>query len=280
MIRLAIRCKAENAELALAQLIDLAPGGIEEIRDGDIVEYAVYGPPGEVPTLPDLQVAVGDDLVEVRTTEVADDWQERWRDFHHAMDITAASGSGDRSIFLRPSWEDTPVPENALEVVLDPGQAFGTGSHPTTRLCVAHLLDIEPGGGFLDLGCGSGVLAIAAAKLGWGPVSAYDFDQLAVDATLVNADDNDVDLTAEKSDVRSVADGLPPLAPTVFVNILRPVLIEIADQLPEEHGITALVLSGLLDEEADEVAAAFAPHGLREVARNSEGGWTGLRLSA
>jgi ribosomal protein L11 methyltransferase len=280
MIRLAIRCKAENAELALAQLIDLAPGGIEEIRDGDIVEYAVYGPPGEVPTLPDLQVAVGDDLVEVRTTEVADDWQERWRDFHHAMDITAASGSGDRSIFLRPSWEDTPVPENALEVVLDPGQAFGTGSHPTTRLCVAHLLDIEPGGGFLDLGCGSGVLAIAAAKLGWGPVSAYDFDQLAVDATLVNADDNDVELTAEKSDVRSVADGLPPLAPTVFVNILRPVLIEIADQLPEEHGITALVLSGLLDEEADEVAAAFAPHGLREVARNSEGGWTGLRLSA
>jgi ribosomal protein L11 methyltransferase len=280
MIRLAIRCKAENAELALAQLIDLAPGGIEEIREGDIVEYAVYGPPGEVPTLPDLQVAVGDDLVEVRTTEVADDWQERWRDFHHAMDITAASGSGDRSIFLRPSWEDTPVPENALEVVLDPGQAFGTGSHPTTRLCVAHLLDIEPGGGFLDLGCGSGVLAIAAAKLGWGPVSAYDFDQLAVDATLVNADDNDVELTAEKSDVRSVADGLPPLAPTVFVNILRPVLIEIADQLPEEHGITALVLSGLLDEEADEVAAAFAPHGLREVARNSEGGWTGLRLSA
>ena len=82
MIRLAIRCKAENAELALAQLIELAPTGIEEIRDGDIVEYAVYGPPGEVPTLPDLQVAVGDDLVEVRTTEVADDWQERWKDFH------------------------------------------------------------------------------------------------------------------------------------------------------------------------------------------------------
>ncbi|MGH2958546.1 MAG: hypothetical protein ACRDKE_03005, partial [Solirubrobacterales bacterium] len=110
MIRLAIRCRAENAELALAQLIELAPTGIEEIRDGDIVEYAVYGPPGEVPTLPDLQVAVGDDLVEVRTTEVADDWQERWKDFHGSMLITPSAGATEPTIFLRPSWaEDEPA---------------------------------------------------------------------------------------------------------------------------------------------------------------------------
>ena len=99
MIRLAIRCKAENAELALAQLIELAPTGIEEIRDGDIVEYAVYGPPGEVPTLPDLQVAVGDDLVEVRTTEVADDWQERWKDFHHSMSSRPHRANRDARFF-------------------------------------------------------------------------------------------------------------------------------------------------------------------------------------
>lgn len=280
MIRLAIRCRAENAELALAQLIELAPTGIEEVRDGDIVEYAVYGPPGEIPELPDLQAAVGDDLVEVTSTEVADDWQERWRDFHHAMKISPASGTGERSFFLRPSWEEVAVPDGAVEVVLDPGQAFGTGSHPTTRLCVAHLLDLEPGGEFVDLGCGSGVLAIAAAKLGWGPVRAYDFDQLAVDATEVNARDNDVSLTVERGDVRREADGVPPLAPTIFINILKPVLLDVAAQLPPDHGVRDLVLAGLLDEEADDVVAGFAAHGFTEVARNSEGGWTGLRLSA
>ncbi len=280
MIRLAIRCRAENAELALAQLIELAPTGIEEVRDGDIVEYAVYGPPGEIPELPDLQAAVGDDLVEVTTTEVADDWQERWRDFHHAMKISPASGAGERSFFLRPSWEDVAVPDGAVEVVLDPGQAFGTGSHPTTRLCVAHLLDLEPGGEFVDLGCGSGVLAIAAAKLGWGPVRAYDFDQLAVDATEVNARDNGVSLSVERVDVRREVGGVPPLAPTIFINILKPVLLDVAAQLPSDHGVRDLVLAGLLDEEADDVVAGFAARGFTEVARNSEGGWTGLRLRA
>lgn len=278
MIRLAIRCSAEHADIALAQLIELAPTGIEEIRDGDIVEYAVYGPPGEVPTLPDLQVAVGDALVEVRTTEVADDWQERWRDFHHALLIEPASGSGEGKVFLRPSWEEAPLPDGATEVVLDPGQAFGTGSHPTTRLCIAHLLDLQPGGEFVDIGAGSGVLAIAAAKLGWGPVRAYDFDPLAVDATAENAAFNEVEIRSEKLDVRAEADGLPPLAPTVFANIMRPQLLDMATQFPSGHGVEALVLSGLLDEEADEIAAAYAAHGLRETARISEGGWTGLLL--
>ncbi|MGH2905606.1 MAG: 50S ribosomal protein L11 methyltransferase [Solirubrobacterales bacterium] len=277
MIRLAVRCRAENAELALAQLIELAPTGIEEIRDGDIVEYAIYGPPGEVPTLPDLQVAVGDDLVEVTTTEVADDWQDRWRDFHHAMLITPATGAAAPTVFLRPSWEDVAVPEGATEVVLDPGQAFGTGSHPTTRLCIQHLLDIEAGGDFVDLGCGSGVLAIAAAKLGWQPVRGYDFDQLAVDATATNAHDNGVAMLSERADLR---DGLPTLAPTVFANLMRPLLLDVAAQMPDDHGIRELVLSGLLDEEAGEISAAFAAHGLTENGRVSEGGWTGLRLSA
>ncbi|MFT4049113.1 MAG: 50S ribosomal protein L11 methyltransferase [Solirubrobacterales bacterium] len=280
MIRLAIRCRAEHADLALAQLIELAPTGIEEVRDGDIVEYAVYGPPGEIPSLPDLQVAVGDDLVEVTTSEVADDWQERWRDFHHALKVSPASGVGERTFFLRPSWESVDAPEGSVEVVLDPGQAFGTGSHPTTRLCVAHLLDLEPGGEFVDIGCGSGVLAIAAGKLGWGPLRGYDFDPLAVTATIENAEANGVAIEVSELDVREEAGGLPPLAPTVFANIMRPQLLDVARQLPDDHGIREIVLSGLLDEEADEIAAAYAARGLDEVGRISEGGWTALRLSA
>jgi ribosomal protein L11 methyltransferase len=280
MIRLAIRCQAEHAELALARLIELAPTGIEEIRDGDVVEYAVYGPPGEIPTLPDLQVAVGDALVEVRTSEVADDWAERWRDFHHALVVESASGDARRSVFLRPSWEAVQAPDGAVEVVLDPGQAFGTGSHPTTRLCVAHLLDLAPGGGFVDVGCGSGVLAIAAGLLGFGPIFAYDFDPLAVAATEENARANGVELVAGRLDIRAEADGLPALAPTVFANIMRPQLLDMAAQFAPSHGVRDLVLSGLLDEEADEIAAAYAGHGFAELARNSEGGWTGLRLAA
>lgn len=279
MIRLAIRCRAEDAELALAQLIELAPTGIEEVADGEFVEYAVYGPPGEIPTLQDLRVAVGDALVDVTTSEVADDWQERWRDFHHALVVRPASGDGSRAVFLRPSWESAEVPAGATELVLDPGQAFGTGSHPTTRLCVALLLDLEPGGEFVDIGCGSGVLAIAAGKLGWRPLRAYDFDPLAVAATLENAAGNGVEVTASRLDVRAEADGLPPLAPTVFANIMRPQLLDVATQLSVGHGVHDLVLSGLLDEEADEIVAAYAPHGLTEHARISEGGWTALHLT-
>ncbi|MFY9264534.1 MAG: 50S ribosomal protein L11 methyltransferase [Solirubrobacterales bacterium] len=272
MIRLAIRCRAENAELALAQLIELAPTGIEELHDGDIVEYAVYGPPGEVPSLPDLEVAVGDELVEVRTTEVPDDWHERWKQFHGAVLV-----SGDRGdIDLRPSWDQGAARRGATAIVLDPGQAFGTGSHPTTRLCLRLLLGLEPDGEAVDLGCGSGVLAIAASKLGWNPVRGYDHDPLAVEAAAANARENAVELAVGRFDLR---DQPPPLAPTVLANLMRPLLLEIAARVPAGHAMRNMILSGLLDEEADEVAAAFARLGLRERERISEGGWTGLLLS-
>jgi ribosomal protein L11 methyltransferase len=273
MIRLAVRCSAEHAELALAQLLELAPTGIEERREVDIVEYAVYGPPGELPALPDLEAAVGGALVEVRTEEVPDDWHERWRDFHHGVEI------GGR-VLLRPSWEPERSSGELIDVVLDPGQAFGTGSHPTTRLCVELLLDVPPGGEVVDLGCGSGVLAIAATKLGFGPVRCYDADHLAVDATLANAAANGVDLAVERFDLRH---DLPPLAPVLLANLMRPLLLAIAERIerdPQAPVIEHAILSGLLDEEADEVSAAWQRLGLAERRRVGEGGWTGLHLIA
>lgn len=275
MIRLAVRCSAEHAEVALAQLLELAPTGIEERRDGDIVEYAVYGPPGEIPELPDVEVAVGDALVEVRTEEVPDDWHERWRDFHHAIEI------GDR-VLLRPSWEAVEPRPGVLEIVLDPGQAFGTGSHPTTRLCAELLLEVAPGGEVVDLGCGSGVLGIEAALLGFGPVRCYDADRLAVDATIANAAANNVEVHAERFDLRH---DLPELAPVVLANLMRPLLLGIREQLGDGQALRAaavhtVILSGLLDEEADEVSAAWCELGLTEARRISEGGWTGLYLTA
>jgi len=268
VIRLAVRVRRADAELALAELLPLAPGGVEETDLGQTVEYAVYGAPGELPALPDLEAATGEALVEVSTREIADDWAERWKDFHRPIEL------GER-LYVRPPWSPAPgAGSGILDVVIDPAQAFGTGAHATTRLCLELMLELEPRGAFLDVGCGSGVLAIAAAKLGWEPVVAVDFDLLSVEATRANAAANAVALQARAGDLRREA---MPGAPTVAANLLRPLLLSFAERLgspPPER----LILSGLLREEADEVVAAFAPHGLRERARREAGEWAALLL--
>ena len=179
MLRLAVRVRREQAEVVLAELLELAPGGVEEVAiSTGVIEYAVYGAPGELPALPDLTAACGEALVEVRTSEVADDWAERWREFHKPLVL-------DGRLAVRPPWE--PSVGAPVEIVIDPGQAFGTGAHATTRLCLELMLSLSAGGGFLDLGCGSGVLAIAAARLGWDPVVALDYDPASVEAAVDNA---------------------------------------------------------------------------------------------
>ena len=100
-----------------------------------MIEYAVYGAPGELPAVPDLRAAAGGAYVDVSTQEIADDWAERWRSFHRPLVI------GDR-LTVRPPWE--PPGATALDVVVDPGQAFGTGAHATTRLCLELMLDLDP----------------------------------------------------------------------------------------------------------------------------------------
>ncbi len=129
MIRLAVRCTPELAERVLAELVEIVPGGVEEERGEGYVEYAIYGPPGEIPELPEIEAAAGDGLVEVETTEIPDDWADRWRDFHEPVLV------GDWLV-VRPSWETdaAPVGDGAIDVVIDPGRAFGTGAHATTTL--------------------------------------------------------------------------------------------------------------------------------------------------
>ncbi|MGI8593115.1 MAG: 50S ribosomal protein L11 methyltransferase [Solirubrobacteraceae bacterium] len=267
MIRLAVRVQREHAELVLAELLVLAPAGVEERDLGDAIEYAVYGAPGELPELPDLRAAAGDALVEVSSSEVPDDWSERWRRFHAPVAI------GGR-LRVRPPW--APREDGLLEVVIDPGQAFGTGAHATTRLCLELLLEIDPAGPIVDVGCGSGVLAIAAARLGWPAVVAVDHDPASIAATRANARANGVKVDARVLDLRS--DALPT-AHAFAANLLRPLLLLLARRLPDPPP-RALIAGGLLREEADDVAAAFAAGGLLEAARREEGEWAALLLAA
>jgi ribosomal protein L11 methyltransferase len=235
------------------------------------VEYAVYGPPGELPALPDLTAAAGEALVEVRTEEIADDWAERWRSFHKPLVL------GSR-LAVRPPWE-TEIGAD-VELVIDPGQAFGTGAHATTRLCLEALLELPAGGALVDLGSGSGVLGIAAAKLGWGPVHALDLEAVAVEASAANAARNGVVLEAERYDLR----GDPverSVAPTVVANLLAPLLVAWAARLAEARELPRTVIaSGLLAGEADRVAEAFAGLGFSEAKRQLQGEWAALILSA
>ncbi len=250
----------------LAALLELAPGGVEQVDLGDEVEYAVYGAPGELPALAEGEADVGGVRVTVSGAQVADDWAERWQKFHEPVLV------GER-LWVRPPWALPAGEDGVIDLCVDPGQAFGTGAHPTTRLSLELLLELEPHGSFADLGCGSGVLAIAAAKLGFGPVTAVDYERAAVEATRENAAVNDVALDqVERRDLRREP---PPTAEVIAANLTRPLLLEVArriDRPPRD-----LIVSGLLTEEADEVADAFAP--LRVAGQRVERGWAALALS-
>lgn len=277
MIRLAVRCAPELAERVLAELVELVPGGVEEDRGAGYVEYAIYGPPGELPSLPDLRAAAGDGLVEIETTEIPDDWADRWRDFHEPV----VAGGG--RIVVRPSWEaEAPSVAGAeIDIVIDPGQAFGTGAHATTRSCLELLLELadrdEARGPLADWGTGSAVLAIAAAKLGWAPVVAVDHECAAVAAARENAERNGAAITVERLNLR---DQPPPEAPTVVANLLTPLLADLAARIADAAiaAPTTLVLSGLLAGEADRVADAFAAAGFSRESTVVAGEWAALLL--
>ncbi len=262
----------------LAALLELAPAGVEQVDGEEFVEFGLYGAPGELPALGEGAAEVGGVTVTVRGEQVADDWAERWRRFHRPVLVAGR-------LYVRPPWEQPALRPGIEEVVIDPGQAFGTGTHPTTEACLELLVELAGGahhprrrrrlGSLADLGCGSGVLAIAAARLGFGPVVAVDADLAALDATERNARDNGVALEGvERVNLR---DDDPPRADVIVANLMRPLLLRLAPRLLARPPRAAIV-SGLLDEEADEVVAAFA-HVLAEERRISRRGWSTVLLT-
>jgi len=314
VIRLAVRVRREDAEIVLAELLELAPGGVEEVALGqETVEYAVYGAPGELPELPALNAAVGDTPVEVSSTEVADDWSERWKRFHRPVLIeppgrmaaepgeqgepanTSSEPGGDRrvpALHVRPPWESPSDREGAEEIAIDPGQAFGTGAHATTRLCLELLLELaalkDRPGLLLDVGTGSGVLAIAAARLGFAPVLGLDHERESVVAAQENARVNGAEIEVRRFDLRTQAlpwlekdaqDGAAGSPVVVVANLLRPLLLDLARGMPRAPA--HLLAGGLLKEQVDEVVGAFGERlGMRERERRERGEWAVVWLTS
>jgi ribosomal protein L11 methyltransferase len=290
LIRLAVRCGTEAAERVLAELLELAPNGVEEDAGPGWVEYAIYGAEGELPDLGAVEAVAGDQPIDVSSAEVPDDWADRWRDFHRPVPIA------DGRVVIRPSWESPPAassaprpgavgslsePASPVDVLIDPGRAFGTGAHPTTRMCVELLLELadegRARGTLVDLGTGSGVLAIAAAKLGFGPVLGVDNEVAALEAAATNAATNGVELELARVNLRTE---VPPLGETVVANLTASLLRDVAAGLVghEDRTPRVLVCSGLLASEVSDIGSEFADVGLARSAGLEAGDWAALRL--
>ena len=266
-IQLRIDSDSEHAE-QIGNM--LSANGAQAVTFVDAKDTPMYEPkPGETMLWPDTQVvglfSAADDMKAViqrleqskvlgkgfkhKLDQLEDkDWEREWMDNFHPMQF------GNR-LWICPSWRDVPDPD-AVNVMLDPGLAFGTGTHPTTALCLRWLdsLDLE-GKTVVDFGCGSGILALAALKLGAKEVIGIDIDPQALQASTENARRNGVE---DRLSVYLPEDQPELEADVVMANILSGPLIEL------QSVITAycktggkLVLSGILEEQVEKIEAAY-----------------------
>jgi ribosomal protein L11 methyltransferase len=207
-----------------------------------------------------------------------EDWAHAWKKFYKPLRI-------GRRVLLKPSWEEVTIQPDDVVIELDPGMAFGTGLHPSTRLCIAALEEIvQPGDAVLDLGTGSGVLALVAAKLGAGAILATDIDTLAVRVAKENAALNGLAVGEHlRIEEGSVPAGMAGRFQVIVANILAEVLVGLFDGKYENPLLAEpsapggyLILSGILNDRAGLVIEAAERYGLRLIERKTEGDWVAL----
>ena len=202
-----------------------------------------------------------------------EDWAEAWKSYFPVLRV-------GRRLVIRPTWRRHRRRPGDVVLALDPGMAFGTGLHPTTRLCLTALESIADhgrvgGARILDVGCGSGILAIAAVKLGASDALGVDTDPIAVESTVANARRNRLAWRV-RARAASLPSGEPPYD-VVLANLIAGVLVPLAGALRDElrPGGT-LVASGIFIDRETEVRSAFEAGGLRVGRRSAEGDWVAL----
>jgi ribosomal protein L11 methyltransferase len=269
----------ESAEELAAELMEAGAGGVE-VRDGEGTPMPGVAQPAAGQA---LVIGFFDAEEEARAAaaqrggtveEIPDqDWGEAWKKGLEPLAVGR--------VFVRPSWIEAAAPVGMVEIVLDPGMAFGTGTHPTTSLCLAALSDLledRPGARVLDVGTGSGLLAIAARKLGASLVVGTDNDPVALRVARENADLNRVDLRLGGGEVGAQAGPFD----LVVANILANTLVELAPAITAQVAPGGVVLlSGILAPQEAEVRAAYLAAGLVPLAGGDRhhGEWSLLALT-
>jgi ribosomal protein L11 methyltransferase len=257
-----LRVRADAVEDVLDVLLPDAPRGVHERPRGDVVELICCEPPAA----DTLLRAAGDALIGVGHTSVPDDDVER-RAWLYEPQLIAGR------FHLRPAWAPGLSGDGVIELVLQDAAAFGTGAHPTTRMCLA-ALTTRPPGPLADLGCGTGVLAVAAALLGYAPVSACDVSQDSVASARATAGDNGATVDVTQVDLLAQP---PPAARLTVANV--PLLVHEAIAPALDASVQTVLASGLhAGDEAGAAAALYAAAGLHETAREHGGGWALLTL--
>jgi ribosomal protein L11 methyltransferase len=267
MQRIAFRIPADTREDVLDGVLPLLPGGIVERPVAeDTVEISSVG--ALLPDRERLEAAAGRALEDFAAEDVPADWRQRRRRFGGGAVLIA-----DRLLVRSPY--DPPAPPGVLEVVIDRGgSGFGSGSHPTTQMSLGLLLDLEPdGGGATDLGCGVGTLGIAAAKLGWSPVSGLDRDEEAIGEARANAERNGVDADFAHADVEQAE---LPIRELLLANAPPPVQRRIAAELTP--AVRHVIVSGIVEGELDEVRAAYAQAGFAPVKGMAADTWIAVLM--
>jgi len=199
-----------------------------------------------------------------------DDWAEAWKAHYHPLRV-------GKRLLIRPLWIEVDLAEDDIEIALDPGMAFGTGTHPTTQLCLEALEDlVQPTQDILDLGCGSGILSIACAKLGARKIVGLDIDNLAVEATKENAEVNGVTdkIVVEQGSLENVITSARRFD-FVVVNILAKIILKMTENklgdTVRPGGIA--IFSGIIETQVEEVEEALRKTGLEPYARRQQGDW-------
>jgi ribosomal protein L11 methyltransferase len=262
---LALRVAPVDVEEVLDLVIDLAPQGVHELeRNGD-AELVMFGTETELPDDRELRRLCGDLLLRIDRRSAPAAWRER------RLVTYRPTVFGDR-LAVRPDWAP-PSASGLIDIALVDEGSFGTGTHPTTRACLTVLTGITPQGSFADLGCGSGVLAIAAAALGFSPVLAVDADRAATTSATENAKQNGASVQVRRLDLNADA---PPGTDLVAANVPLAVHRGIASRLSAET--TRVLVSGVGETEAEALLEIYAETGLARRDHHLDRGWLAILL--